>query len=200
MSLALEPGFVYGIVGPSGCGKSSLLGAIAKECEVQPEAVGAGERETAATATSALLIPARAPLLAHHSPIEAVGMLLALDRRPNLQHSRIVEALRVSELPDRFLRRRCGDLAYVGRLSVWLAYQQLTQPAAILIDDLCDELQPDEAEDTAAILGVIARSGATVVFTARDTELAAVCADELLAFVSRSLQRIRRAPHLTDGR
>jgi ABC-type cobalamin/Fe3+-siderophores transport system ATPase subunit len=127
-------------------------------------------------------------------------MLMALDRQRQPGHSRIVEALRLSELPDRLLSRRCGDFAYLSRLLVWIAYQRISQHAALLIDDLCDELRADESEDTAGILRQLADSGTTVVFTSRDTAAASLCADRLFAFASHSLQMIRRPHRLSDGR
>ena len=120
-------------------------------------------------------------------------MLLILDRFNSPARSQVADALRLAELPDRCLNRPSSELNYFARLSIWLAYHRITQRRSLLIDELCDELMTGEAEDAARLLREVARSGSTVIFTSRDRNVAASCADVLFVFADSSLNPIRAA-------
>jgi ABC-2 type transport system ATP-binding protein len=179
LSFRVEPGRVTGFLGPNGAGKSTTLRMI----------IGL-DRPTAGTAT----VGGR-PYADHPAPLRQVGALLearsfhrgrtayqhllALAQTHGLPASRVDEVLAQAGL-EPVAHRRAGGFSLGMAQRLGIAGALLGDPAAIVLDEPVNGLDPDGVLWVRNLLTGLAREGRTVLVSSHLISEMAVTADHLL--------------------
>ena len=190
------PGCVSTIIGAAGSGKTLLLLGILGDWKptqgtirvngVDPVQDGLGLRR------QICFIARGAPLWPHLTVMEHVRLLVAVAQSLRPSDDEIVHALRVSDFPDRLLRRRAGVLTGLERLLVWLAVHRLRQTAILLADDPAADLSASDAADAGRLIREGMTEHAVVVAASRDPGFARAVGDQAFRLQQGRLEPITR--------
>lgn len=169
-TLAVPPGRHVALIGASGVGKSSLLRAVAGLDEVAGGSVHFGDRPLEEIDESALR--------AHVAYVGVDAGLTAGFVRDVVSLGRSVQRDYVADLAALglvvTLDTRWGDLSRGERQRVALVRALATSPDVVLLDEPTSGLGADE---TAAVLDLLTRSGASVFVATHDARVMQWCDD-----------------------
>jgi ABC-2 type transport system ATP-binding protein len=179
ISFRAEPGEVLGFLGPNGAGKSTTMrmiagflvptGGSAKVC-------GHDVQDDAMAARRALgYLPEGAPSYAEMTPRRLLGFIADLrglrgeKRRERLQF--VIERLALGSV----LEQTIETLSKGFRRRVGLAIAVLHDPAALILDEPTDGLDPNQKHEVRALIGELARERTLLLSTHILEEVEAVC-------------------------
>ena len=177
VDLDIAAGEALAIVGESGSGKSTLLRIVAGL-----------DRPTSGSVT---LAGSGGPQMVFQdagsslTPWLSVGETLGERLRPlklsrNDVHARVVEALRVVDLPPEVAKARPGELSGGQRQRVGLARATMIPPAVLLCDEPTSALDASLAKSVLALIRDLrARIGMTVLFVTHDLAVARLMGDRI---------------------
>ena len=153
------------------------------------------EVHTRAVRHRVCLIPALCPVRPHLTAIENVKLLVTLGGCRPPDRSAAIQALRLSDLPDRFLTSRADTFSGFERLLTWLAVHQLRRTAILLLEDPEDEIPAARIPQFSRLLREACSGDRTVVATSANIEFASRIADDVL-----TVDQDRLVAHRTDNR
>lgn len=190
LDLTIEPGEVCTIVGPTGSGKTRLC-RIA--CGAEPPVRGAiivdgrdltgKPREIRHRVTA--VVP-EAPLWPNRSPYSNLLFALRLYGVPKPADDRAVEALRLSEVPDRLFRAPSRTLSRFHRYGVWLAIHRLRGVRVLVMDEPFLRLGGLETDNLSRLIQEVVEEGGCALLTSNSADVPTAAA--------------RRRYRLTHGR
>jgi ABC-2 type transport system ATP-binding protein len=183
LSLAIEPGSVYGLLGPNGAGKTTLIrvlstllppdGGTARVAGVDVRADPAGVRARIGLAGQSAAVD---EVLTGRENIEMVGRLYGLPRRQARQRaSQVLERIRLAEAADRQVRTYSGGM----RRRLDLAACLVGRPRVLFLDEPTAGLDPASRRDLWALTGELVATGTTVLLTTQYLEEADRIADRI---------------------
>lgn len=165
VSFAVDGAGWIGVVGANGSGKTSLLRALAGRIDVQEGAILIDgidlTADRAARARAIGFAPDAAALPASLTGRELFAILG--NASPGLDPADPLAPLRGALAFDLFLDRRIGALSagMKQRLAIFCAF--LTRPAAVILDEPFNWLDPICAFDTRNALAALAEGGLTLI-------------------------------------
>jgi ABC-type multidrug transport system ATPase subunit len=177
VSLAIRPGSLVAVVGPSGAGKTLLLDALAGLALPTEGAVlhdGTECRPHDDTDESSIGYVPQDDIIHRTLPLDRTLRYAARLRLPSHATSEqidreIVGVLAALELTDQ-AKTRVGLLSGGERKRASIAVELLARPAALFLDEPTSGLDPAMAADLVELLGKIAATGSTVVFTSHNPQ------------------------------
>jgi len=191
LGLTLAPGRITAIVGANGCGKSTLLRALArllppKEGRVLLDGKDLNDVHPKAVARVLGLLP--------QSPIAPEGIVVAdlvgRGRHPHQKmlaswskadYKAVAEALEATNIED-LAERPVDELSGGQRQRVWIAMALAQDPDILLLDEPTTFLDlTHQIEGLDLLHDLNLRRGTTIAMVLHDLNLAARCADELIA-------------------
>jgi heme ABC exporter ATP-binding subunit CcmA len=182
VDLSVEPGEVVVIVGPNGAGKTSLLRTLAGLLDVTS---GTAEVLGCDLVADRALVRRRVGLLGHAAPVyddlgAAENVRFAV-RAAGLPAARAEPALERLGLVGRLRRTPVGRLSAGQRRRVALAILVARDPEVWLLDEPHAGLDADARQLLAALVGEAAGSGAAVLLSSHEPDLAEPLADRVVA-------------------
>jgi ABC-2 type transport system ATP-binding protein len=183
LSLAVEPGSVYGLLGPNGAGKTTLIrvlatllppdGGSARVAGVDVRADPAGVRARIGLAGQSAAVD---EVLTGRENVELVGRLYGLPRRQVRQRAiEVLERIRLVEAADRQVRTYSGGM----RRRLDLAASLAGRPRVLFLDEPTAGLDPASRRDLWELLGDLVDTGTTVLLTTQYLEEADRLADRI---------------------
>jgi len=182
VSLAIRPGSLVSIIGPSGAGKTLLLDALAGVALPTEGAVlhdGYTCRPHDDLALAAIGYVPQDDIIHQSLPLERTLRYAARLRLPartgavqiDREVADVLAALGLTQHRD----TRVGLLSGGERKRASIAVELLSRPAALFLDEPTSGLDPAMAADLVELLGRIAASGTTVVFTSHNPPDVVAC-------------------------
>ena len=179
VSFKVEPGEVLGFLGPNGAGKSTTMKIIAGflvPSEGSARVCGHDVRDDAMAARRALgYLPEGAPSYAEMTPrglLEFIADLRGL--RDDVRRQRL--AFVISRLGlESVLTQSIETLSKGFRRRVGLAVAILHDPAALILDEPTDGLDPNQKHEVRELIAELARERTLLVSTHILEEVEAVC-------------------------
>jgi ABC-2 type transport system ATP-binding protein len=179
LSFAVQPGQVTGFLGPNGAGKSTTLRMIVgldRPTSGTATVDGRAYREHAAPLRRVgALLDARSV----HPGRTARGHLLALAYTHGIAAARVDEVLGVVGL-DSAARRRAGGFSLGMGQRLGIAAALLGDPAAVILDEPVNGLDPDGVLWIRTLLKDLAADGRTVLVSSHLMSEMAVTAEHLV--------------------
>jgi ABC-2 type transport system ATP-binding protein len=183
LSLAVEPGSVYGLLGPNGAGKTTLIrvlstllppdGGTARVAGVDVRADPVGVRARIGLAGQSAAVD---EVLTGRENVELVGRLYGLSRRQARQRaSQVLARIRLAEAADRQVKTYSGGM----RRRLDLAASLVGRPQVLLLDEPTAGLDPASRRDLWALVGELVATGTTVLLTTQYLEEADRLADRI---------------------
>jgi ABC-2 type transport system ATP-binding protein len=179
ISFKAEPGEVLGFLGPNGAGKSTTMRMIAGflvPTEGTAKVCGHDVQDDAMAARRALgYLPEGAPSYAEMTPLGLIGFIADLRglkgaaRRARIDF--VVQRLALSSV----LRQGIDTLSKGFRRRVGLALAILHDPAALILDEPTDGLDPNQKHEVRALISELARERTLLLSTHILEEVEAVC-------------------------
>lgn len=193
VSFQLESASVMAVIGPNGAGKSTLLQAIGGE---QPAAAGAVQ--WCGRSLAALSLRERARCLAMMPQLSSLSFPFSAEevvRLGRLPHSagherdrivvrQVMELLDVFPLRNRLYTRLSGGEKQRVQLARALAQiwdEEGLQPRLLLLDEPSSALDIGHQQQLVSVLSHLKQQNVAVVMAVHDLNLAAACADQVLA-------------------
>ena len=177
VDLEVPAGSIALISGPAGCGKTALLLTLAARMRASAGALRLGDCDAVAQ-------PQRARRLvglgetAGVNELDATSTVADQVRAELALHGRrrrrgdVAATLAPAGL-ELDARTRIGDLRAADRLLLGVALALVVRPAYLVVDDLHEDLTPDDHEIALAHLRGLARGGLTIVAGSLDPTIAA---------------------------
>ena len=179
ISFRVEPGEVLGFLGPNGAGKSTTMKIIAgflAPSEGTARVCGHDVQDDALAARRALgYLPEGAPSYGEMTPRSLLGFIADLrGLRGTLRRQRI--AFVVSRLAlESVLTQSIETLSKGFRRRVGLAVAILHDPAALILDEPTDGLDPNQKHEVRALITELAKERTLLVSTHILEEVESVC-------------------------
>jgi len=183
LSLAIEPGGVYGLLGPNGAGKTTLIRVLST---LLPPDGGSARVAGVDVRTDPAGVRARIGLAGQHAAVdevlsgrenvELVGRLYGLSRRQARQRaSQVLERIRLLEAADRQVKTYSGGM----RRRLDLAASLVGRPQVLFLDEPTAGLDPASRRDLWGLIGDLVDTGTTVLLTTQYLEEADRLADRI---------------------
>jgi ABC-2 type transport system ATP-binding protein len=179
ISFKAEPGEVLGFLGPNGAGKSTTMRMVAgflAPTAGTAKVCGHDVQDDAMAARRALgYLPEGAPSYAEMTPLGLLGFVAELrglkgaDRRARIDF--VVQRLALSSV----LHQAIETLSKGFRRRVGLAVAIVHDPAALVLDEPTDGLDPNQKHEVRALIGELARERTLLLSTHILEEVEAVC-------------------------
>jgi ABC-2 type transport system ATP-binding protein len=179
VTFKVEPGEVLGFLGPNGAGKSTTMRMIAGflvPTEGTAKVCGHDVQDDAMAARRALgYLPEGAPSYAEMTPLGLIGFIADLRglkgaaRRARIDF--VVQRLALSSV----LRQGIDTLSKGFRRRVGLALAILHDPAALILDEPTDGLDPNQKHEVRTLISELARERTLLLSTHILEEVEAVC-------------------------
>jgi ABC-2 type transport system ATP-binding protein len=179
ISFKAEPGEVLGFLGPNGAGKSTTMRMIAgflAPTAGTAKVCGHDVQDDAMAARRALgYLPEGAPSYAEMTPLGLIGFIADLRglkgaaRRARIDF--VVQRLALSSV----LRQGIDTLSKGFRRRVGLALAILHDPAALILDEPTDGLDPNQKHEVRTLISELARERTLLLSTHILEEVEAVC-------------------------
>lgn len=166
LDLTLAAGEVCAIVGPSGSGKSRLC--LLLSGTEQPV------RGSITVDGGVTHVVPEAPLWPSRSTLSNVEYVLRLCGLEKPSDEDAIEALRLTEMPDRLIDAPAKVLSHFQRFSVWLAIHRLRQVPVLVMDDPFLKLTGPETESLARLINETAHRGGCAVITSGSADVPAI--------------------------
>lgn len=179
ISFKAEPGEVLGFLGPNGAGKSTTMKLIAGFLlpnEGSAKVCGHDVRDDSMAARRALgYLPEGAPSYGEMTPRRLLAFIADLrGLRGDLRRSRLDFVISRLAL-DSVLGQTIETLSKGFRRRVGLAVAILHDPAALILDEPTDGLDPNQKHEVRSLIGELARERTMLVSTHILEEVEAVC-------------------------
>lgn len=179
ISFKVEPGEVLGFLGPNGAGKSTTMKIIAGflvPSEGSAKVCGHDVQDDAMAARRALgYLPEGAPAYGEMTPQGLLNFIADL-RGLSGDHRRKRIAFVVSRLAlESVLHQSIETLSKGFRRRVGLAVAILHDPAALILDEPTDGLDPNQKHEVRGLIAELARERTLLVSTHILEEVEAVC-------------------------
>ncbi|HLK43175.1 MAG TPA: ATP-binding cassette domain-containing protein [Thermoleophilia bacterium] len=182
VSLAIRPGSLVAIIGPSGAGKTLLLDALAGVALPTEGAIlhdGDTCRPHDDLALASIGYVPQDDIIHQALPLDRTLRYAARLRLPArtsaAQIDREVADVLAALGLTAHARTRVGLLSGGERKRASIAVELLSRPSALFLDEPTSGLDPAIAADLVELLGQIAASGTTVVFTSHNPADVGVC-------------------------
>jgi ABC-2 type transport system ATP-binding protein len=183
LSLAVEPGSVYGLLGPNGAGKTTLVrvlstllppdGGTARVAGVDVRADPAGVRARIGLAGQSAAVD---EVLTGRENVELVARLYGLPRRQARQRAgELLARIGLVEAADRQVKTYSGGM----RRRLDLAASLVGRPQVLFLDEPTAGLDPASRRDLWALVGDLVDAGTTVLLTTQYLEEADRLADRV---------------------
>ena len=174
LSLAIEPGGVYGLLGPNGAGKTTLIRVLST---LLPPDGGSARVAGVDVRTDPAGVRARIGLAGQHAAVdevlsgrenvELVGRLYGLSRRQARQRaSQVLERIRLLEAADRQVKTYSGGMR--RRLDVAAALVQ--RPQVVFLDEPTTGLDLPSRNALWEMIRELVADGTTVLLTTQYLE------------------------------
>ena len=190
VSLAFEPGIIYGLLGPNGAGKTTLIRVLATLLEpdsgsawvagidVVRDPVGVRRRIGLAGQSAAV-----DEFLTGRENVEMVGLLYSLaGAEARRRAGEVLEAIGLSDAADRQVRTYSGGM----RRRLDLAASLVGRPQVLFLDEPTTGIDPRSRLDVWEIIRDLVGAGTTVLLTTQYLEEADQLADRI-AVVDRGM-------------
>jgi ABC-2 type transport system ATP-binding protein len=183
LSLAVQPGSVYGLLGPNGAGKTTLIRVLATLLEPDQgtaRVAGVDVRADPARVRARIGLAGQSAAVDEHltgrENVEMVGRLYGLPRRQARQRaSRVLERIRLVEAADRQVKTYSGGM----RRRLDLSASLVGRPRVLFLDEPTAGLDPASRRDLWALIGELVADGTTVLLTTQYLEEADRIADRI---------------------
>ena len=183
VSLAFEPGIVYGLLGPNGAGKTTLIRVLATLLipdtgRVEVAGVDVVRAPTAARARLGLAgqFAAVDAYLTGRENVEMVGRLYGLSRRESRRRTEdVLERIGLTEAAGRAVRTYSGGM----RRRLDLAASLVGRPQVMFLDEPTTGIDPRNRLDLWELIEELVRNGTTVLLTTQYLEEADQLADRI---------------------
>jgi ABC-2 type transport system ATP-binding protein len=183
LSLAVQPGSVYGLLGPNGAGKTTLIrvlstllppdGGTARVAGVDVRTDPAAARARIGLAGQSAAID---EVLTGRENVEMVGRLYGLSRHQARQRaSQVLERIRLAEVADRQVKTYSGGM----RRRLDLAASLVGRPQVLFLDEPTAGLDPASRRDLWTLIRGLVATGTTVLLTTQYLEEADQLADRI---------------------
>ena len=183
ISLAVEPGIIYGLLGPNGAGKTTLIRVLATL--LPPDAGTAGvagfdvrrkPAEVRARIGLAGQYAAVDDFLTGRENVEMVGRLYGLTRGEARQRAgEVLERIRLLEAADRPVKTYSGGM----RRRLDLAASLVGRPQLLFLDEPTAGLDPASRIDLWGLIKDLVATGTTVLLTTQYLDEADRLADRI---------------------
>ena len=186
VSLAVEPGEIFGLLGPNGAGKSTMIRILtgrAKPTSGHARVLGHEvPRELEAVRAQINLVAETPNLYMRSSARENLELFCKLYGLPGRRAGEVLEQVRLADAAGRKVKTFSTGM----RQRLLLARALLNQPRVLFLDEPTRGLDPRSARELRDAVTSLAADGATIFLTTHDMAEA----DELC----------RRVAFLADGR
>jgi ABC-2 type transport system ATP-binding protein len=183
LSLAVQPGSVYGLLGPNGVGKTTLIrvlstllppdGGTARVAGVDVRTDPAAARARIGLAGQSAAVD---EVLTGRENVEMVGRLYGLPHRQARQRaSQVLERIRLVEAADRQVGTYSGGM----RRRLDLGASLVGRPQVLFLDEPTAGLDPASRRDLWTLIGELVATGTTVLLTTQYLEEADRIADRI---------------------
>jgi ABC-2 type transport system ATP-binding protein len=183
LSLAIEPGSVYGLLGPNGAGKTTLIRLLstllppdqgtARVAGIDVRRDPAGVRARIGLAGQSAAVD---ELLTGRENLELFGRLYGLPRSQARQRaSEVLERIGLPEAADRQAKTYSGGM----RRRLDLAASLVGRPQVLFLDEPTAGLDPASRRDLWTLIGELVATGTTVLLTTQYLEEADRLADRI---------------------
>jgi ABC-2 type transport system ATP-binding protein len=198
LSLAVQPGGVYGLLGPNGAGKTTLIrvlstllppdGGTASVAGIDVRANPVGVRARIGLAGQSAAVD---EVLTGRENLEMIGRLYGLSRRQARQRAvEVLARIRLLNAADRQVKTYSGGM----RRRLDLAASLAGRPPVLLLDEPTAGLDPASRRDLWELIGELVATGTTVLLTTQYLEEADRLADRI-AVIDRGRLVSEGTPH-----
>jgi daunorubicin resistance ABC transporter ATP-binding subunit len=183
VSLAFDPGIIYGLLGPNGAGKTTLIRILTTLIEpdsgsawvagidVARDPVGVRRRIGLAGQSAAV-----DEFLTGRENVEMIGLLYGLPgAEARRRATEVLEGIDLTEAADRPARTYSGGM----RRRLDLAASLVGRPQVLFLDEPTTGIDPRSRLDVWDLLRDLVRSGTTVLLTTQYLEEADTLADRI---------------------
>ena len=183
VSLAFEPGIVYGLLGPNGAGKTTLIRVLTTllrpdsgRVEVEGVDVLGNPKEVRARIGLGGQYAAVDEFLTGRENIEMVGRLYNLPRTEiRSRTDEVLERIRLTEAADRTVRTYSGGM----RRRLDLAASMVGRPSVLFLDEPTTGVDPRSRSDLWDLIRELVAGGTTLLLTTQYLEEADYLADRI---------------------
>jgi ABC-2 type transport system ATP-binding protein len=183
LTLAVEPGSIYGLLGPNGAGKTTLIRVLATLLEPDggnARVAGADVRTEPAAVRARIGLAGQYAAVDDHltgrENVELVGRLYGLSRQlARRRAGEVLERIGLLGAADRQVRTYSGGM----RRRLDLVACLVGRPRVLLLDEPTAGLDPASRLELWALLGELVDTGTTVLLTTQYLEEADRLADRI---------------------
>jgi ABC-2 type transport system ATP-binding protein len=179
LSFTVRPGHVTGFLGPNGAGKSTTMRVIVGLDHPTAGTVTVGGRRYRDHAAPLRQVGALLEAKAFHKARSARNHLLALAQTHGIPAKRVDEVLAMVGL-EAVGRRRAGGFSLGMGQRLGIAAALLGDPAAVVLDEPVNGLDPDGVLWVRTLLKTLAAQGRTVLVSSHLMSEMALTADRLV--------------------
>jgi ABC-2 type transport system ATP-binding protein len=179
LSFTVRPGHVTGFLGPNGAGKSTTMRMIVGLDHPTAGTATVGGRRYRDHAAPLRQVGALLEAKAFHRARSARNHLLALAQTHGIPPKRVDEVLAMVGL-EQVGRRRAGGFSLGMAQRLGIAAALLGDPAAVVLDEPVNGLDPDGVLWVRTLLKTLAAQGRTVLVSSHLMSEMAVTADRLV--------------------
>jgi ABC-2 type transport system ATP-binding protein len=179
LSFTVRPGHVTGFLGPNGAGKSTTMRVIVGLDHPTAGTVTVGGRRYRDHAAPLRQVGALLEAKAFHKARSARNHLLALAQTHGIPAKRVDEVLAMVGL-EAVGRRRAGGFSLGMAQRLGIAAALLGDPAAVVLDEPVNGLDPDGVLWVRTLLKTLAAQGRTVLVSSHLMSEMALTADRLV--------------------
>jgi ABC-2 type transport system ATP-binding protein len=183
LSLAVEPGSVYGLLGPNGAGKTTLIRVLATLLppdQGTARVAGVDVRTDPAGVRASIGLAGQYAAVDDHltgrENVEMIGRLYGLSRGKARRHAReVLERIGLAGAADRQVRTYSGGM----RRRLDLAASLVGRPRVLFLDEPTAGLDPASRRELWELIGDLVDTGTTVLLTTQYLEEADRLADRI---------------------